>query len=514
MKHEHEHNSISSDSAEAEARMLVQMTGPELGRKSFRHFVLQTMPSFQEARHHRMIMEALQMVEQGIISRLIISMPPRHGKSELVSVRFPAWYLGKHPNEDIIHVSYGADLSNDFSRRVRSLVRDDAAYRGLFPDLELDPERQRVNDWRLVNRGGFRSVGTGAGVTGHGAHVLVIDDPHKEGEITPTLLRQVFEWYTTGARTRLMPGGKIVLCMTRWDLQDLVGQVVKAANADSNADQWWVLNLPGLVVDDEMAASDPLGRSVGEALWPEWYPPEALLAVKALSDVHFQALYQQDPRAINVQMFSEDGFQKVARADQACERAAWCFDLALGEDDASDYTAWARATYERETKVIGFSRLFRERLTWPKAKEKILELMVLFPDDDFVFPKHILELMAVQEFRHEVPDMVSRIRGVSFPANSDKRSRAQVLADRCSKKRVVIEDCEIADLWIAEHTEFPAEHDDMVDVGSVATHHFGLQQEFSAAIADIEAKARQRAAEMERMRDVYTRLGVFGAHAS
>ncbi len=504
--------SMSSMSPEVLARAVIQAVTPVLAARSLPHFVRQTMRNYQMARHHRMIMSALMLLESGTIKRLIINMPPRHGKSELVSVRFPAWFIGRHPDQDVIHVSYGSDLSNDFSRRVRAIVRDDPVFRSLFPRVELDPERARVNDWRLTNGGGFRSVGTGGGISGHGANLLIIDDPHKEGEITPTVLNQVFEWYTTGARTRLMPDAKIVICMTRWDLRDLVGQVVRAANGDPNADQWYILDLAGLIEDDEMAARDPLHRQVGEALWPDWYPVESLLALKALSEPHFQALFQQDPRAYNVLMFDENKWQKSVAAEVTCERAAWCFDLALGEDDASDYTAWSRVTYDGSK--IAFGHLFRERLTWPDAKKKIKELLELHPEDDFVFPKQTYELMAVQELRAEHPDLAGRIQQVGFPAGSDKRSRAQVLAARLADDKVIIEDSPIGKYWIEEHRDFPADYDDCIDVGSVSTHWFGLAAEFQAAIVDAEKKARQRAAEAAAVAATVERIGGSLVHAA
>lgn len=491
----------SSVSPEVVARAVIQRITPVLGRASFRHFVLQTMPSYEMARHHWLIMEALQLLELGVIDRLIVNMPPRHGKSEIVSVRFPGWYLGKHPDHDVIHVSYGSDLSNDFSRRVRALVRDDLTFRSLFPRVELDPERARVNDWRLMNGGGFRSVGTGGGISGHGADLLIIDDPHKEGEITSTVLNQVFEWYTTGARTRLMPGAKIVICMTRWDLRDLVGQVLRVANSDSNADQWAILNLAAEAEDD-----DPLGRSPGEALWPAWFPLESLRKIRALDEPNYLALFQQDPRAFNVEMFPEENWRRVARAEVPSERAAWCFDLALGEDESSDYTAFARVTYNRATGEIAFGRLFRERLIWPEAKRRIKELLKLYPDDDFVMPKQTYELMAVQELRYEHPEMAGRIKQVSFPAGSDKRSRAQVLSARQAERKVLIEDSDLAGYWIEEHRDFPGEHDDCVDVGSVATHHYGLQNEFHAAIVDQAAKARRKAAQKADQAAVMERI--------
>ncbi len=492
-------------SPELVARAVMHLAGPELAKKSFRHFVRQSMPEYQEARHHRLIMQALQLVEMGLIKRLAISMPPRHGKSELVSIRYPAWYLGRHPTHNVIHASYGSDLSNDFSRRVRALVRDDPVFRSLFPAVELDEERARINDWRLANGGGFRSVGTGGGVTGHGGHLIIIDDPHKEGDASsPAALREAWDWYTSAVWTRQAPGAAIVVTATRWAPLDLIGHLIRAADSSPKADQWWVLVLPGLAEEN-----DPLGRAPGEALWPEWFPAETLLAMKAISEPFFLALYQQDPRAMSSVMFRADDFRRAEFVDVgASETSAFCFDLALGDNEGGDYTCYARATYNRATGVLGFDHLYRELIEWPLMKEGIRELMRLHPDADFVFPKHTYELMAIQELRYEVPGMASHLKQVSFPAGSDKRARAQCLSWRASQHRVVVEDCPVTEVWLQDYEDFPTgDHDDPVDVGSVAAHHFGIQGEFAAAIVDADARARQRVAEAVKVQAALERIG-------
>ncbi len=386
------------------------------------------------------------------------------------------------------------------------LVRDDRVYRGLFPGVALDPERQRVNDWRLVNGGGFRSVGAKAGITGHGADLLLIDDPHKEGEVDSiAALDEVYEWFATAARTRLMPGGAIVICMTRWHPLDLIGRVLAAAEADGNADQWAVLELPGLALEN-----DPLGRAPGEALWPEWFPRSSLLAVKALSERHFEALYQQNPRAAAVQMFEAADFGRADVGEVAGLAGVWAFDLALGEKDGGDYCAWARVHYDRGTRRMVFSHLCRERMTWPEAKNRIVSIMDEFPGDVFAFPRQTYELMALQVLKRERPNV--RIAGVSFPAGSDKVSRAQVLADMVKAGRVAVEpgalNGGLTQRWVREYVEFPAgRHDDVVDVGSTAVHHFGVHREFAAAIVDAEREARRLQAERAVLLDVRGRLG-------
>lgn len=223
-------------------------------------FVECTFPGFQTDRHHRLIAEKLEAVECGQIDRLAIFCPPRHSKSELASRRFPAWYLGRHPDHEIICCSYDDDLAMDFGRNVLDII-ESPPYQRLFPGTSIRPDSRSVERWQTVQGGVYVSAGVGSGITGRGAHIALVDDPVKNREEadSETQRKRVWEWFTNILYTRLMPGGAIVLIMTRWHEDDLAGRLLEAEQ--SGGDEWTILNLPALARED-----DPLGRKPGEPL--------------------------------------------------------------------------------------------------------------------------------------------------------------------------------------------------------------------------------------------------------
>ena len=474
-----------------ELQVAKQMIDEELARREFVDFCQFIDPNFQVARHHAAIGELLDSVTAGRRDRVFVGMPPRHGKSMMISIYYSAYWLGLHPDKNIIHISYSASLSNEFSRQVRGIVRDNSAYKLLFPNVQLDPEKRNVQDWKLTAGGGFKSVGVQAGIAGHGADLMIIDDPHSETDwLSPTTLDNIFFWFTGAARTRLHPGAAIVMVMTRWHPLDLYGRLRELAIQDPNADQWYELVLPALALED-----DGLGREVGEALWPDRFPRENLLKIQALSDRLFQSLYQQNPRGSESQLFTRDGFSRVPCGQDYANRSAWCFDLALSERDSSDYTAFGRVHYWRDSRALQFSHVQRVRKEWPSVKALIKDLMRMYPDDDFVFSKHSYDLMAVQALKQEMPD--ARIKLVSQPG--DKHERAATLSDWCANGLVNVCLCDDRDLFVREHELFPSgEHDDFVDMGSVATHHFGLHKAFKLAMGKAEREPVIRSQDLPR----------------
>ena len=257
------------------------------------------MPAYQAADHHRMVCERLEAVERGECKRLMIFMPPRHGKSELVSRRFPAWYLGRNPAKQFISASYGADLASDFGRDVRNILGT-GEFNALFPGIGLAQDSAAKNRWHTNHDGSYVAAGVGTAITGRGADILNIDDPVKdrveaESEVTR---KTVLDWYTSTAYTRLMPGGSIVLTMTRWHELDLAGTLLE--DAKTGVDKWDVVCLPGLA----NAADDPLQRKANECLWPTRYDETALAKIRAaIGERDFGALYQQDPRPSGTSFF-------------------------------------------------------------------------------------------------------------------------------------------------------------------------------------------------------------------
>lgn len=248
-------------------------------------------PGYTDAHHHRLIARHLEMVERGEITRLMITMPPRHGKSMLASEFFPAWYMGRNPDHYVVMATYAQELADDFGRKVKNQI-EDVAYQGVFPGVGLADDSKSAKRFHIegdiggyehstTQRGAYYAVGVGGPLTGRGAHLLLIDDPVKNREEAESevIRKKTKDWYTSTAYTRLMPGGRIVLIQTRWHEDDLAGWL----QAEHEHESWTVLNLPA--IDD-----------TGDALWPEQYPVEALERIKrALPPRDWSALYQQTP---------------------------------------------------------------------------------------------------------------------------------------------------------------------------------------------------------------------------
>jgi predicted phage terminase large subunit-like protein len=286
---------------------------------------------YRPAALHWAIADALRDVEQDKTDRLMIFVPPQHGKSALASVYFPPWYLGRHPDRRIIAASYGADLVADWGRQARNIVASDE-YRLIFPDTQLAQDSQAVNHWDIAGTdGGYICAGVGGPITGRGAHVLLIDDPVKNQEEAESQIQReaVWQWYQTVAYPRLRPPGAIVLIMTRWHEDDLAGRLLKAEA--EGGDKWRVLRLPAMAEED-----DPLGRTFGTALWPERYDGEKLVRIReVIGSRAWASLYQQSPKPREGNMFWREWFEIIEALPKGL---AYCrfWDTATGSASGSD----------------------------------------------------------------------------------------------------------------------------------------------------------------------------------
>ena len=264
-----------------------------------------TKSRYCDAQHHRVIAAALEEVETGNIPRLIITMPPRHGKSELASRRFPAWFMGKDPYRQMIFSTYNEEFAQDFGRSVRETMRT-PVFQQVFPGCKLRTGSQAADRIQTEEGGLCVFVGRGGSLTGRGADLLVIDDPIKDREEADSKATRdkMWAWFTEVAMTRLMPGGRVVIIMTRWHEDDLIGRLTDQSNPCFNkeeAQNWKVLALPAIAVDD-----DPMKRKVGEALWPERFPLSSLNQIKRLNSKGFSALYQGQPTPDDGDYFKRD----------------------------------------------------------------------------------------------------------------------------------------------------------------------------------------------------------------
>ena len=250
---------------------------------------------YTDMKHHRVIAAALEEVEKGNIKRLIISCPPRHGKSELASRLFPAWYVGKNPHKNVIQATYADALAWDFGRNVRDILNM-PAYKQVFPDAVLKDGAASVDRMELTRGGTLFFVGRGSGITGRGGDVILLDDPLKDRREadSPTIREQLWTWYTQVLASRLMTDtGAIVIIMTRWHEDDLIGRLTDKTSpfySEEEAKQWRIIDLPAIAGDN-----DVLGRAPGEVLWPERFSLQYFESIRRTDTRGFQALYQGRP---------------------------------------------------------------------------------------------------------------------------------------------------------------------------------------------------------------------------
>ena len=249
---------------------LEQAKARENCQKDFLNFVGEMWSAFIHGHHHEIMANAFERVAKGDLKRLIINMPPRHTKSEFASYLLPAWFLGKYPDKKIIQTAHTAELAVGFGRKVRNLVNSDD-FKQVFPNVSLQSDSKAAGRWNTNQGGDYFAIGVGGAVTGKGADLLIIDDPHSEQEGASAdinVFNRTYEWYTSGPRQRLQPNGAIVVVMTRWHNKDLTGQVVDASIKRGGADQWEVIELPAILPS-------------GKPLWGEFWKMDAQEALRA-----------------------------------------------------------------------------------------------------------------------------------------------------------------------------------------------------------------------------------------
>ena len=250
---------------------------------SFLDFVKHVWPEFIEGKHHKKIADKFNKLAQGKIKRLIINMPPRHTKSEFASFLLPSWMVGRKPDLKIIQSTHTTELAIRFGRKAKTLM-DSPEYKEVFK-TRLREDSQAAGKWETAQGGEYYAAGVGSAITGRGADLLIIDDPHSEQDaLNVTALERAYEWYTSGPRQRLQPGGAIVVVMTRWNMKDLTGMLLKSQK-ELKSDQWEIVEFPAIM---------PSGKPV----WPEYWKLDELEGVKAsISIGKWNAQWMQNPTA-------------------------------------------------------------------------------------------------------------------------------------------------------------------------------------------------------------------------
>jgi predicted phage terminase large subunit-like protein len=422
-------------------------------------FTEYTNDTYTSAAHHRLIADKLEAVERGEIDRLAIFMPPRHGKSELASRRFPAWYLGRNPTRQIIAASYNSDLASDFGREVRNIVAS-PEYGAVF-NTRLREDSRAAERWNTEQGGAYVAAGVGTAVTGRGAHILLIDDPLKDREEADSEIRRqrVWEWYTSTAYTRLMPGGAVILIQTRWHEDDLAGRLLSQPGGDT----WEVLELPAL-------------DQAGKALWPEWYNAEALGRIRAaIGPREWSALYQQSPAPDDGDYFRADWLKPYDKApDRKTLRIYGGSDYAVTAD-GGDYTVHVVVGLDPEGRMYLLD-LWRKQAAADEWIEAFCDLVRTW--------KPIGWAEETGQIRAGVGPFLDRrqrernafVAREQFPTRGDKAVRAQSIRGRMALEGLYVP---IAAPWYpslrSELLSFPAgKHDDQVDalglVGQLLDH--------------------------------------------
>lgn len=456
-----------------------------LTRKRLLPFVERFNPDYQAGWVHKDICQRLEEFSRDVTEkkspRLMLFMPPRHGKSTLASVAFPAWHLGRNPQHEFISCSYSGSLAMGFSRKVRGLLREEG-YKSAFK-TRLDPQSQSAEAWLTTSGGGYVAAGVGGGITGKGAHILVIDDPvkNRDDAESANARSSAWDWYTSTAYTRLAPGGGVLVILTRWHDDDLAGRLLKAA-AD-NGEQWEVVNYPARAEVDEAF------RKQGEALHRERYDEDALARIeKAVGPRDWSALYQQNPVADDGEYFTRDMINYYDNDDIDHDRmrfyCAW--DLAIGKNDRNDYTVGIVVGVNEQDQLFVVD-MVRGRFDGFELVEQILDMYEMWKPSIIGIEKGHIE-MALGPF------LEKRVRERGLyeayfkdlkTGRRDKEARARAIQGRMQQGMVFLpKEEQFTGPLVAELLRFPnGVHDDQVD----ALAWIGLMMtEFSTFVERIE----------------------------
>jgi predicted phage terminase large subunit-like protein len=449
---------------------LDELQARKKSRASFLDFVDEVWPAFIMGNHHRIMSNAFERIVNGDLKRLIINMPPRHTKSEFASYILPSWFLGRYPDKKIIQTAHTAELSVGFGRKVRNLVGSDD-FKKVFPGVSLRSDSKAAGRWNTNHGGEYFAIGVGGAVTGKGADLFIIDDPHSEQDAQmgdATVFDRVYEWYTSGPRQRLQPGGAICLVMTRWSQRDLTGRLIQDMAERPGSDDWEVIEFPAILPD------------TGHSLWPEFWSTEELNKIKAaLPASKWSAQYQQDPTADESAIIKRSWWRTWDQTDPPpCDFIIQSWDTAFLKTQRADYSActtWgvfqneSGAAGDIETNII-LLNAFQKRMEFPELKSRAFEEYQLWQPD-----------ACIVESKAAGTPLIFELRAMGIPVSeyspsrgNDKVARVNAVADMFSSGIVWVPRRRFAEEVIEQFAGFPgaAAHDDLVDSSTQALIRF------------------------------------------
>jgi predicted phage terminase large subunit-like protein len=477
-----------SDSELKEALLLQErlqlLKKQDICEQTFLEFINHMWPEFICGRHHKIFAQKLEDIANGKINRLIVNMPPRHTKSEFASTYFPAWIMGKNPNKKIMQTTHTGELAVRFGRKVRNLM-DGEEYKAIFPNVSLSADSKSAGRWETNKGGEYFAAGVGGAITGRGADLLIIDDPHSEqSALSNTAMEACYEWYTSGPRQRLQPKGAIVLVMTRWSDIDLTAKLLNAQK-EPLADQWEIIEFPAIFPDTE------------KPLWPEFWSKEELLKVKAsLPGMKWNAQWLQTPTAEEGSIIKREWWQRWDHDSlPSVQYIIQSYDTAFSKKTTADYSAistWGvfRPSEDSPDSIILLD-CQKGRLDFPELKKLAYEEYKYW-EPDMV----LIEAKASgTPLTHELRRLGIPVVNYSPTRGHDKHARMHSVAPMFESGLVWAPERQFADEMIEECASFPfGAHDDLCDTMTQALIRFregGLVSLDDDYIDDVKAPVKR-----------------------
>ena len=428
--------------------------------KDFMAFVKAMWPQFIEGSHHKIIAKKFNEIAEGKIKRLIINMPPRHTKSEFASFLLPSWMVGRRPDLKIIQTTHTTELAIRFGRKAKTLI-DSPEYQSVFKTT-LREDSKAAGKWETAQGGEYYAAGVGSAITGRGADLLIIDDPHSEQDaLNATALERAYEWYTSGPRQRLQPGGAIVVVMTRWNMKDLTGALLKSQK-EIKSDKWEIVEFPAIM---------PSGKPV----WPEYWKKEELEGVKAsLSIGKWNAQWMQNPTAEEGSIIKREWW-KVWDKDYIPKlyHVIQSYDTAFLKKETADYSAittWGIFYPDPDSPAhLILLDAVKDRLEFPELRKKALEQYKYWNPETVIVESKASGLPLTYELRK----MGIPVINYTPSKGNDKHARVNAVAPIFESGMIWAPEQKFAEEVIEECAAFPyGDNDDLVDSMTQAVMRF------------------------------------------
>mgnify|MGYP003633816940 FL=1 len=438
-----------------------QLRKLDLAEKRFIPFVKHVWPEFIEGDHHRKIAKKFEDIATGKIKRLIVNMPPRHTKSEFASYLFPAWMVGKNPKLKVIQTTHTGELAVRFGRKMKNLV-DTSEFAQVFEDCKIAADSKAAGRWETNKGGEYYAAGIGGAITGRGADLLIIDDPHSEQDaLSETAMDSAYEWYTSGPRQRLQPGGAIVIVMTRWSTKDLTGKLLNA-QSEPKADQWEVIEFPAIL---------PSNKPV----WSNYWKLEELEGVKAsLSEGKWQAQWQQNPTSEEGSIIKREWWQEWKEKEiPDLVHIIQSYDTAFSKKETADFSAittWGVFYPPNKGPHLILVDVRKGRWDFPELKKIALEEYKYWEPETV-----IIEAKATgTPLTHELRQIGVPVVNFTPSKGNDKHVRVNSVAPLFEAGKIYYPaDKRWAEEVIEECAAFPyGEYDDLVDSTTQALMRF------------------------------------------